>query len=343
MENNLLDKLNDALNQSSKGSEVNIVNDKLTLSVFDLLQKSLGRVSDINLVLRDKHAELPTDSLVREFELNPSEALFNAYDITQKNKLQHFEQAKKMAAFIKSNVGIKKTTPKCQIKGNVLLVDDDFMIQGSSSLELAPKSSRSKVSSINFDSVISDTMDKNQIVTAKETFNRIWNNSDFTEDYKDEILKRLEALYKEHSPEFLYYFTLNSLFGHQLDAGVERFEEDNTRFKQSKIWNMLYDFQKDCVLSAIQKINKYNGCIIADSVGLGKTFEALAVIKYYELRQDNVLVLTPAKLYDNWNSFKGAYKDSVLDETFYYKIMFHTDLSRYKGVIELPKLGQSFR
>ena len=331
MEHSLLEKIETSLSKSSSSSAVNIVNDKLTLSVFDLLQKSLSRVSEINLVLRDKHAELPSDALVREFELNPSEALFNAYDITQKNKLQHFEQAKEMAAFIQTHVGIKKTTPKCQIKGNVLLVDDDFMIQGSSSLELAPKSSRSKVSSINFDSVISDTMDKNQIVTAKETFNRIWNNSDFTEDYKDEILKRLEALYKEHSPEFLYYFTLNSLFGHQLDSGVERFEEDNTRFKETKIWNMLYDFQKDCVLSAIQKINKYNGCIIADSVGLGKTFEALAVIKYYELRQDNVLVLTPAKLYDNWNSFKGAYKDSVLDETFYYKIMFHTDLSRYKG------------
>ncbi|MBM6839446.1 DEAD/DEAH box helicase family protein, partial [Clostridium saudiense] len=88
----------------------------------------------------------------------------------------------------------------------------------------------------------------------------------------------------------------------------------------------------DAVLSAIQKINKYNGCIIADSVGLGKTFEALAVIKYFELRQDNVLVLTPAKLYDNWSSFKGDYVDGPLNETFNYKIMFHTDLSRYKGV-----------
>ncbi len=331
MDNTLLDKLNSALQQSAKSSVVNIVNDKLTLSVFDLLQKSLSRVSEINLVLRDKNADLPTDSLVREFELNPSEALFNAYDITQKNKLQHFEQAKQMASFIKDYVDLKKTSPKCQIKGNVLLVDDDFMIQGSSSLELPPKSSRSKVSNINFDSIISDTMDKSQIVAAKETFNRIWNNPDYTQDYKEEILDRLKSLYKDHSPEFLYYFTLHSLFGHQLDSGVERFEEDNMRFKQTKIWNMLYDFQKDCVLSAIQKINKYNGCIIADSVGLGKTFEALAVIKYYELRQDNVLILTPAKLYDNWNSFKGAYKDSVLDETFYYKIMFHTDLSRYRG------------
>ena len=102
MESNLIEKLNDALKRSPKGSEVNIVNDKLTLSVFDLLQKSLSRVSEINLVLRDKNADLPTDSLVREFELNPSEALFNAYDITQKNKLQHFEQAKQMASFIKN-------------------------------------------------------------------------------------------------------------------------------------------------------------------------------------------------------------------------------------------------
>lgn len=331
MENTLLDKLNEALNRSAKGSTVNIVNDKLTLSVFELLKKSLGQVSEINLVLRDTLASLPQDQLVREFELNPSEALFNAYDITQKNKLQHFEQAQQMAKFIEAHVNLKKTTPRCQIKGNILLVDEDFMMQGSSSLELAPKSTRSRVSSINFDSVISDSMDQTQIVSAKKTFNQIWNNSDHTEDYKEEILDRLKALYKEHSPEFLYYYTLNELFGHQLDEGVERFEQDNLQFKKTKIWEMLYDFQKDCVLSAIQKINKYNGCIIADSVGLGKTFEALAVIKYFELRQDNVLVLTPAKLYDNWNSFKGAYKDSVLDETFYYKIMFHTDLSRTKG------------
>lgn len=332
MNTGLLDKLNYALNQSERGSSVNIVNDKLTLSIFDLLKKSLSRVSKIQLVLRDNTTALPSDrTLVREFEMNPSEALFNAYDITQKNKLQHFEQARQMASFISAHVDLRKTTPNCQIKGNVLLVDEDFMIQGSSSLELPAIESRSQVSNINFDSIINDSMDKGQIIAARQTFDQIWNNADFTQDYKEEILERLKALYKDHSPEFLYYFTLNSLFGHQLDAGVERFEEDNTKFRQTKIWNMLYDFQKDCVLSAIQKISKYNGCIIADSVGLGKTFEALAIIKYYELRQDNVLVLTPAKLYDNWNAFKGAYKDAELDETFYYKIMFHTDLSRYKG------------
>lgn len=331
MDNDLLEKLNDTLHRNESSSVVNIINDKLTLSVFSLLEKSLGRVGAINLLLRSKEIFLPESELAREFELNPNEALFNAYDITQKNKLQHFDQARQMADFIRSHVQLKRTTPKCQIKGNVLLVDDEFMIQGSSSLEFSSHNSRSGVSNINFDSIISDTMDRSQIQGACAKFEQIWNNPDYAFDYKEQILQRLQALYTDHSPEFLYYFTLNQLFAHQLDQGVTRFEADQTRFKETAIWKMLYDFQKDCVLSAIQKINKYNGCIIADSVGLGKTFEALAVIKYFELRQDNVLVLTPAKLYDNWNSFRGAYKDSVLNESFNYKIMFHTDLSRNRG------------
>ena len=163
-------------------------------------------------------------------------------------------------------------------------------------------------------------------------FNQLWYNEQFTVSYKEQLLESLHFVYKEHSPELLYYFTLNELFGNQLDQGVERFERDSDKFKKTEIWNALYDFQKDCVVSAIRKLQKYRGCIIADSVGLGKTFEALAVIKYFEIAMDRVLVLTPAKLYDNWNSFRGDYKDSFLHESFNYRIMFHTDLSRYKGM-----------
>ena len=159
-------------------------------------------------------------------------------------------------------------------------------------------------------------------------------------DYKDELLASLQYVYKEHAPEFLYYFTLNELFGNQLDVGIERFERDSVRFKKTAIWNTLYDFQKDCVVSAIRKLNTYGGCIIADSVGLGKTFEALAIIKYFEIGMNRVLVLTPAKLYDNWNSFRGDNKDSFLHETFNYRIMFHTDLSRYSG---MSRSGQDLK
>ncbi|MBU3193774.1 helicase-related protein [Clostridium algidicarnis] len=329
----LVNKINRILKNKNNCS-VNIVNDKLTLSVFSLLENNLKNVKKINFVIRDIRYIPESDEISREFEIdiNPNNMLFNSYDIIEKNKLQYFSKAKSMYNFIGENVNVKKTNPKYQIKSNLLTINNDFMIQGSSSLELSSKEISSRQNQINFDTVMNDTMDKSQIIGANSVFEQIWYGEDITVDYKSELMNSLNYVYKEHSPEFLYYFTLNELFGNQLDYGVERFEKDNTSFKKTKIWNMLFNFQKDAVLSAIQKINKYNGCIIADSVGLGKTFEALAVIKYFELRQDNVLVLTPAKLYDNWNSFRGAYKDSIIDEIFNYKIMFHTDLSRYKGM-----------
>ena len=327
---NLIEEFNKVL-ATKTGCTVNIVNDKLTLSVFSLLQENLSKVKEINFVLRNSVYIPKNKEISQEFEMNINDAIFNSYDITEKNTLKHFDKAKAMYDFIKEHINIKRTTDNCQIKGNVLLIDNDFMIQGSSSLELSNKINKSKVNDFNFDSIISSNMDKDQIKRADSTFSAIWNSPEYTQNYKEEVLKSLEYIYKEHSPEFLYYYTLNDLFSEQLDYGIERFELDNMKFKNTNIWNMLYDFQKDAVLSAIQKIHKYNGCIIADSVGLGKTFEALAVIKYFELRQDNVLVLTPAKLYDNWNSFKGAYKDNFLEENFNYKIMFHTDLSRENG------------
>lgn len=319
---------------SKKECVINIVNDKLTLSVFSLLEKNLKNVKEINLIIRDTRYIPKSEEIAREFEIEtkPKDMLFNEYDIIEKNKLQYFRKAKSMYEFIKKYVSVKKVRPEFQVRSNIIIIDEDFMIQGSSSLELSAKDKSGRRNRINFDTVINSDMDKSQIKNAKSIFNQIWYGENITEEYKEQLLKSLSYVYKEYSPEFLYYFTLNELFGNQLDYGIERFEKDNNSFKKSEIWNKLFNFQKDAVLSAIQKINKYNGCIIADSVGLGKTFEALAVIKYFELRQDNVLVLTPAKLYDNWSSFKGDYVDGPLNETFNYKIMFHTDLSRYKGV-----------
>ncbi len=329
-----IQKINEVLKQK-KNATVNIINDKLTLSVFSMLEKNLSSVKEINLIIRDTHTVPQSDELWREFELdsNPNELLFNQYDIIEKNKLQHFAKAKSMYDFIKRHVNVRRILPRTNIGVNILIIDDDFMISGSSSLEISNKVTKEHKININFDTVMNQAMDKSQIVGARQTFERVWHSNEITADYKDELLTSLGYVYKEHSPEFLYYFSLNELFGNQLDYGVERFERDNDRFKKTKIWKMLYNFQKDCVFSAIQKINKYGGYMIADSVGLGKTFEALAVIKYYELiKQDSVLVLTPAKLYENWRSFRGDEEGSPFaDEKFNYRIMFHTDLSRYSG------------
>lgn len=327
----MIEKINDVL-KNKKEAVVNIVNDKLTISVFALLEKNLKNVKEINFIIRDTKFVPERSEISHEFEMTPNDILYNSYDIVEKNKLRHFAKAKAMHDFIEKNVNVRKANQQVKIGGNIIIIDDDFMIQGSSSLELSEKAYRKAIRNFNFDTMLSGTMDKDQILGALSTYNQIWFNEHVSSDYKQELLQSLEFVYKEHSPEFLYYFTLNELFGYQLDGGVDRFERDSEKFKKTEIWNSLYDFQKDCVVSAIQKLQKYRGCIIADSVGLGKTFEALAVIKYFEIKMDNVLVLTPAKLYDNWNSFRGTYKDSFLKEVFNYKIMFHTDLSRYKGV-----------
>ena len=335
----MIQKINEVL-QNKNDAVVNIVNDKLTISVFSLLEKNLKNVKEINFVIRDVRYLPQQSEIAHEFEINPTDVLFNAYDITEKNKLQHFSRARSMHDFIEKYVNVRKVNSGIRVGGNVLIIDDDFMIQGSSSLEVSKKNNRELLSNINFDSILSGSADKEQIQGATETFNRIWFNKQFSVDYKKELLASLQYVYKEHAPEFLYYFTLNELFGDQLDAGVERFERDSVRFKKTQIWNALYDFQKDCVVSAIRKLNTFGGCIIADSVGLGKTFEALAIIKYFEIGMNRVLVLTPAKLYDNWNSFRGDYKDSFIKETFNYRIMFHTDLSRYSG---MSRSGQDLK
>lgn len=317
----IIENINTILHKNLN-SKVNIINDKFTLSVFKELYKNLKKIKEINFIIRGDNG------LNKEDTNNETKnIIFNDYDRKEKNNLEHFYYAKLMCEFISKKVNVKIINSGVLVKGNLLTINDEFMISGSSSLELRDPNKNE----FYFNSILDYTMDREQITRANKTFNQLWYGDDYTKGYKTELRDGLDAVYKKYSAETLYYFTLNELFGEQLDYGVQRFEDDNIKFKETEIWKTLYSFQKDAVLSAIQKINKYNGCIIADSVGLGKTLEALAVIKYYELRQDNVLVLIPAKLYENWNSFRGGYTNSFLDERFNYKIMFHTDLSRYSG------------
>ena len=143
----------------------------------------------------------------------------------------------------------------------------------------------------------------------------------------------MSDLYKENSPEFVYYVTLYNIFTEFLeDISEDELANEKTGFKKSKIWNSLYDFQKDAVLGIINKLERHRGCILADSVGLGKTYTALGVIKYYQERNKSILVLCPKKLSENWNTFIKNYKDNPLQEDrFNYDVLFHTDLSRNQG------------
>ena len=166
-----------------------------------------------------------------------------------------------------------------------------------------------------------------------QLFNGLWNDQAKLQDVTDVVVDHISTAYNENSPEFIYFMTLYHVFSEFLeDISEDVLPNEATGFKQSKIWSMLYDFQRDAVLAIINKLEKFNGCILADSVGLGKTFTALAVIKYYENRNKSVLVLCPKKLAANWNTYKDNYVNNpIASDRLNYDVLFHTDLSRTHG------------
>lgn len=165
-------------------------------------------------------------------------------------------------------------------------------------------------------------------------FEQLWNNKQQFQDVTEEVIESISAVYNENSPEFIYFVTLYNIFNEFLeDVSEDTLPNEATGFKNSKIWNMLYNFQKDAALAIINKLEKYNGCILADSVGLGKTFTALAVIKYYESRNKSVLVLCPKKLSNNWNTYRDNYINNPLaEDRLNYKVLYHTDIGRTRGM-----------
>ena len=177
-----------------------------------------------------------------------------------------------------------------------------------------------------------------------QLFETLWKDKEKLQDVTDVIIENITTAYNENSPEFIYFMTLYHVFSEFLDdISEDELPNEATGFKQSKIWNMLYDFQKDATLAIINKLERYNGCILADSVGLGKTFTALAVVKYYENRNKSVLVLCPKKLAENWNTYKDNYVNNpIAADRLNYDVLFHTDLSRTHGFsngLELDRLN----
>ena len=173
----------------------------------------------------------------------------------------------------------------------------------------------------------------NEVVQLKQIYDQTWTDSTLTKEITKLAIEELKKGYRDYSPDSVYYMILHHLFHYSIvDFADDKIFKSKTGFKEKEIWKKLYKFQKDGVMGAIEKIEKYGGCIIADSVGLGKTFEALAVIKYYELRNDRVLVLCPKKLRDNWTVYTQNDKRNILiNDRFNYDVLSHTDLTRVRG------------
>lgn len=155
-------------------------------------------------------------------------------------------------------------------------------------------------------------------------------------DVTDAVIDGITAMYQENAPELVYYMALYRIFSEFLDdVSEDVLPNEGLGFRESPIWNKLYEFQRDAALAIINKLETYNGCILADSVGLGETFTALAVIKYYESRNRDVLVLCPKKLRDNWITYNSnVMNNPIAGNRLQYDVLYHTDLSRTRGTSE---------
>ncbi|EJS45935.1 hypothetical protein ICE_05345 [Bacillus cereus BAG1X1-2] len=331
-----------------KDAKVAIMSSYFTIYAFEALKEELMKVDEVRFLFIDptftseKNTKGNTDlgKSDREKMLSGSEL-----EIKMRNELTQAKIAKECADWISSKVRMRSLI-------SPLTQNRLFHIENKDGSSVAIQGSSDFTSSglgytyspnLQMNTLMNESLLTKQYI---QWFNDVWKNDAIVEEVKEEVLERIAAIYENHSPEFLYYVTLYNIFSDYLEEfDDEAIVKSKTGFKDTTIWNKLYKFQKDGVLGAIDKLEKHNGCIIADSVGLGKTFEAMAVIKYYELRNDRVLVLCPKKLRENWMIYTQNDKRNVLSsDRFNYDVLNHTDLSRtcgFSGDINLSTVNWS--
>ncbi|MBO8171489.1 MAG: DEAD/DEAH box helicase family protein [Bacillaceae bacterium] len=320
-----------------KGSKISIMSSYFTIYAFEALKKELLKVEEVRFLFNSptfiRDMKIPDQMAKHEMLKRENSLVGIDLEVKFRNELNQAKIARECADWIRSKVQMKSLNLP-MAPGNLIHVqnksDDSIAIQGTSNFT---SSGLGYTYSTNYEmnSLINEP---GQTMNYLRWFDQIWNNDEHVENVKQEVLSRIEKIYQDNTPEFLYYVTLYNIFKDFLEElSEDDIVKSKTGFKDTIIWNKLYKFQKDGVLGAIDKLEKYNGCIIADSVGLGKTFEALAVIKYYELRNDRVLVLCPKKLRENWLIYTQNDKRNVLAaDRFNYDVLNHTDLSRYSGM-----------
>lgn len=328
------------------GSKLSIISAYFTIYAYYALKERLDHISEMKFLFGEP-TFLKNENIqkLREFTIGESiqtnvdmekredNVLDYNYDIRLKDKLEQSFIAKECAKWIAERVQIKSMIKPNFLHGKLYHIENlntvEKSVMGSSNFTVSGLGlGKNKNIELN---LITDS--NRDIRDLKKWFNEIWNNEDLVQDVKDEVIKFIQQMYKENSPENIYYVTIYNIFK---DFLKEQENEDEFQrkvgFKETKVWNMLYDFQKDGVRGVINKLEKHGGCILADSVGLGKTFEALAVIKYYEKKGKKVLVLAPKKLRDNWLLYRSPdCRNILLDDDFKYIVMNHTDLSRSSG------------
>ena len=330
--NNTTKTLRDDLkNELKRGSKLSIAAACFSIYAFQELKQELLGIDELRFIFTSP--TFTTEKVKkekREFyipRLNRERSLYGTeFEVKLRNELTQKAIAKECAEWIKKKVKFKSNVSDKSIQGHLVVDDVGYTpINGFTTVELGCDKG----------DIITTTIVKDNSLAKVllRDFDELWNDSKMLQEVTDEVIESITAAYNENAPDFIYFVTLYNIFNEFLeDVSEDVLPNEATGFKESKIWGMLYNFQKDAALAIINKLEKYNGCILADSVGLGKTFTALAVIKYYENRNKTVLVLCPKKLANNWNTYKDNYiNNPIASDRLRYDVLYHTDLNRTSG------------
>ena len=331
--NNVNKTLRDDLQvEIQKDSKISIAAATFSIYAFQELKKELKGVEQLRFIFTSP--TFTTEKAAkekREFyipRLNRERSLYGTeFEVKLRNELSQKAIAKECADWIRKKVVFKSNVTNENMMG-FLCVDDKAYnpIQGFTTVDLGCERGNNAYTMI-------QKMPAPFSMSYLQLFDQLWNDTARMQEVTEEVIDTITAAYNENSPDFIYFFTLYNIFNEFLeDISEDVLPNEATGFKESKIWNLLFNYQKDAALAIINKLEKFNGCILADSVGLGKTFTALAVIKYYENRNKNVLVLCPKKLTNNWNTYKDNYVNNpIAADRLRYDVLFHTDLNRTRG------------
>ncbi|MBR9942748.1 DEAD/DEAH box helicase family protein [Clostridiaceae bacterium Marseille-Q3526] len=331
--NNTTKTLRDDLAVEIKqGSRLSVAAACFSIYAFQELKKELQGIDELRFIFTSPtFTTEKAKKEKREFyipRLNRERSLYGTeFEVKLRNELNQKAIAKECAEWIRKKVTFKSNVTNENMMGFINLDDKNYMpINGFTTVDLGCERGNNAYNMVQKTEVPFST-------AYIDLFDNLWNDTSKLQEVTDEVIENITAAYNENSPDFIYFVTLYNIFSEFLeDVSEDHLPNEATGFKESKIWSMLYNFQKDAVLAIISKLEKYNGCILADSVGLGKTFTALAVIKYYENRNKSVLVLCPKKLTNNWNTYKDNYVNNpIASDRLRYDVLYHTDLNRTHG------------
>jgi SNF2 family DNA or RNA helicase len=341
-----IDNVNKTLCQSLKddikpGSKLSVAAACFSIYAYQELQNELKDINELRFIFTSPtFVAEKAKKEKREFyipRLNRERSLYGTeFEVKLRNELNQKAIAKECAEWIKKKATFKSNSTQQNMPCFMNVDGTSYSpVKEFTAVELGVEKGNNAAFAIT-------KMQAPMSASFLQMFEQFWQNKEMMQDITDQIIEGIASAYNENAPEFIYFFTLYNIFNEFLeDISEDILPNEATGFKNSVIWSKLYNFQKDACLAIINKLEKYNGCILADSVGLGKTFTALAVIKYYETRNKNVLVLCPKKLSDNWNTYRDNYTNNPLvDDRLNYKVLYHTDIGRAKGFSNGTDLGR---